>query len=207
MRRPLQSQPPRSLLRISGTVSDRSREQLVTTWTGLPLELSSPVQVAFLPDLTAHRGKLLSRADRGTPVYAASFIRQRRIVIEQDLLSSPAVLRFIFVHELFHFVWVRLGNTRRGEYSRLLMAELAGKARGELGESSAVKKAELQLDHELSPGSKLWRDYACESFCDSAASIFTEGPVHEGARLGKAWSKLRRQWLLQKLADRCRWAV
>jgi hypothetical protein len=206
--RPPQSQPPpRSLLRIRGAVSDRSRKLLVSTWTGLPLELSSPVQVAFLPGLTAYRGKLLSRADRGTPVYAASFIRQRRIVIEQDLLSSPAVLRFILVHEFFHFVWVRLGNTSRAEYSRLLVAELVGKARGELGESSAVKKAELQPDGKLSPPSKLWRDYACESFCDSAASIFTQGPVHEGARLGKAWSKIRRQWLLQKLADRCRWAV
>ena len=208
MRRPLKShQPPRSLLRISGAAGTRSRNLLIATWTGLPLEARSPVQVSFLPDLTAHRGKLLSAANQGTPVFAASFIRQRRIVLETGLRSNAAVLQFIFVHEVFHFAWVRLGNPARQEYSHLLTNELRHRARGELGESSAVKKAELHTGRELSSSSKLWRDYVCESFCDSAACLFVGGPVHDGARLGKRWSALRRDWFLGKMAGDARWAV
>jgi hypothetical protein len=161
----------------------------------------------FLPELTAHRGKLLSANNRGFPVYAASFIRQRRIVLETGLLSSPALLRFIFVHELFHFAWVRLGNRRRDEYSSLLLREIEANARGELGESSAVKKAELRLQTDFCLGSRIWRDYVCESFCDSAGSIFTEGPLHKGFELGKSWAALRREWFLRNLADKFRWGV
>jgi hypothetical protein len=205
--RPPQSQPHRSLLRISGAVSSRSRNLLIKTWTGLPLKPSSPVQLAFLPELTAHRGKLLSGTNRGTPVYAASFFRKRRIVLETGLLSSPAILRFVFVHELFHFAWVRLGNRRRDEYSHLLRQEIDAHARGELGESSAVKKEELQRKFDLGVGSGLWRDYVCESFCDSAGSMFTAGPVHKGLKLGKTWTALRREWFLQNLSDEFRWTV
>jgi hypothetical protein len=173
----------------------------------LPVEASSPVQVLFLPELTAHRGKLLSATNRGTPVYAASFIRQRRIVIETALLSSPTTLRFIFVHELFHFAWARLGNLARDEYARLVANELQCRARGELGESSAVKKAELCSQPDFTSRSKVWREYLCESFCDSAACIFAGGPVHDGAKLGKAPTALRRQWFLGKMAQHARWAV
>lgn len=207
MRRPSQNQPQPSLLRISGTVSARSRKLLITTWIGLPLEASSPVQVAFLPELTAYRGQLLSGSNRGTPVYAASFIRQRRIVLETALLSNPAVLRFIFVHELFHFAWLRLGNARRNQYSCLLSSEIKAKARGELGESSAVKKSEFLAARNLATSSRIWRDYLCESFCDSAASIFTEGPLHEGSKLGKTWTALRREWFLPNSPRVFRWAV
>jgi hypothetical protein len=205
--RQLRNQPPRNLLRIEGAVSARSRNLLFTTWTGLPLEPGRPVQVAFLPQLTAHRGKLLSGADRGTPVYAASFIRRRRIVLETSLLADPASLRFIFVHELFHFVWVRIGNRVRDEYSALLLGEIARHARGELGESSAVKKAELRQHVKLSPNSPLWRDYICESFCDSAARIFTGAAVHTGPSLAKRWTAMRRDWFSSKRDRERRWAV
>jgi hypothetical protein len=157
--------------------------------------------------LTAHRGKLLSGADRGIPVYAASFIRQRRIVLESSLLVDRAALRFIFVHELFHFVWVRLGNRTRDEYSRLLLEEAARHARGELGESSALKKAEIGQHLEVSPCSPLWRDYMCESFCDSAACIFTGAPGHSGPELAKRWTAIRRDWFSSQLACERRWAL
>lgn len=199
---------PRSLLRISGAVSARARNLLLTTWTGLPLEAGRPVQVAFLPELTAYRGKLLSGvADRGTPVHAATYIRERRIVLETSLLSDPSALRFIFVHEVFHFAWVRLGNRKRDEYSQLLLGEIARKARGELGESSAVKKEEIRQKTEGLPQSALWRDYICESFCDSAACIFTGAPVHDGEKLGKAWTAIRRDWFQMNLDGERRWAV
>jgi hypothetical protein len=180
---------------------------LFATWSGLPLELSNPVQVAFLPELTAHKDKLLSGQERGTAVYAATFIRQRRIVLESGLLARPAALRFIFVHEVFHFVWSRLGNTRRNEYVRLVAQEVASNARGELGESSSVKKEELRGDSAISSSPAVWRDYACESFCDSAAFLFTGVVVHEGAKLGKTWIAFRRKWFEQNLRDERRWTV
>lgn len=207
MRLPPQNQRHRSLLRISGRIGSRSRNLLIKTWTGLPLHASNPVRVTFLPKLTAHGGKLLSGTDCGTPVYAASFIRQRRIVLETGLLSTPAALRFIFVHELFHFAWLRLGNTRRAEYSTLLTRELDGKARGELGESSAVKKAEVRFERNICPQSQVWRDYLCESFCDSAACLFGGGPVHDGVKLANTWTVLRRDWFLQSLAEKRSWPV
>jgi len=180
---------------------------LIASWTGLPLNPSSPVQLAFLPDLTVCRGKLLSGAEVGTPVYAAAFLRQRRIVLESGLLSDPAVLRFIFVHELFHFVWMRLSNRVRDEYSRLIAYEMERGARGELGESSAVKKAAIGKGTPSGPVTALWRDYVCESFCDSAGCLFTGAPVHESAKLGKAWTAIRRHWFECKLAGERRWAI
>ena len=147
------------------------------------------------------------RDDRGTPVYAASFIRQRRIVLETGLaLPAPPLLRFIFVHEVFHFAWVRLGNSSERRILQLLMGELRLTARGELGESSAVKKAELRAPPEFRRGSKLWRDYICESFCDSAACILSAGPVHDGAKLGKRWTAFGANGSWGNLADELRWA-
>jgi hypothetical protein len=205
--RQLRNQLPRNLLRINGAVSARCRKLLFTTWTGLPLKPGRPVQTTFLPELTAHRGKLLSRADRGTPVYAATYIRRRRMVLEASLLAHPAALRFIFVHELFHFVWVRLGNRMRHEYSDLLSREMARNARGELGESSLVKKAELKRRFESSPSCALWRDYICESFCDSAACILTGAPVHDGLKLATRWIAIRRDWFEGYLHHERRWAI
>lgn len=128
-------------------------------------------------------------------------------MLETSLLADPAALRFMFVHELFHFVWVRLGNKTREEYSRLLSYEIERRARGELGESSAVKKAALRAERQVSPQSAMWRDYACESFCDSASSIFTGASVHEGPKLGKIWSAIRSDWFQRKLAEGRCWAV
>ncbi len=135
-------------------------------------------------------------------MYAASFIRQRRIVLEASLLSSPTTLRFIFVHEVFHFAWVRVGNRARNDYARLLTNELQHGARGELGESSAVKKAELRLQPEIPSASKLWRDYLCESFCDSAAYMLTGGSVHEGAKLAKSLDRATARMVRGKIGWR-----
>lgn len=173
----------------------------------MPLEAGRPVQVAFRPALTAYNGKLLSRADRGTPVYAAMYIRRRKMVLETSLLAHAAALRFVFVHELFHFAWVRLGNKTREEYSGLLLTEIARRARGELGESSAVKKTELREHAGVSPSSALWRDYICESFCDSAACIFTGRTVHEGPNLAKRWRAIRGDWFDKKIEGEHRWAI
>jgi hypothetical protein len=134
-------------------------------------------------------------------VYAAAYLRERRIVLEKGLLSEPTLLRFIFVHELFHFVWMRLGNPAREEYSCLIAHEIQRLARGELGESSLVKKTGLPKDSQRPIKAPVWRDYVCESFCDSASHLLTGALVHEGSKLGRRWTDLRRAWFEQMLRD------
>jgi hypothetical protein len=161
---------------------------------GLSGLTGSPLFLSTLPQLTAHRGKLLSaQSERGTPVHAASFIRQREIVLETELLHMPR-LRLILVHELFHFVWVRLGNSKRAAYTALLAEERKHRARGELGESAAVRK-------ELDAGT---RDYACESFCDTAAWIYAARCASAVGDLAPRWRKKRKQWFADNLAGELR---
>ncbi len=47
--------------------------------------------------------------------------------------------------------------------------------------------------------SAVWREYVCESFCDSAGALFTGTPVHDGPKLGKTWTAIRRKWFDEKL--------
>lgn len=117
-------------------------------------------------------------------MHAASFIRRREIVLETELLAKPE-LPLITVHEIFHFVWARLGNPARNSYALLLQEELRVKARGELGESSMVKK-----DAALSDT----RDYVCESFCDTAAWLYAPGSKRWPVTLAKRWRERRTAW-------------
>src|SRR5450631_2160359 len=90
----------------------------------IPLRFEgAPVMVRFAPDLTAHRGKLLSRQDAGQPVFAGSFLRKRGIVLDSALLRDRGERARILVHELFHFVWLRLGNPVRACWEGVLEAE------------------------------------------------------------------------------------
>ncbi len=141
------------------------------------------IAVTVRPALTAHRGKLLSGAGHGAPVHAASFIRKRGIVLETELLRHPETLRLVLVHELFHFVWARLGNPTRSGFASLLIEERRRRARGELGESAATKK-----------GASSWKDYLCESFCDTAAWIYAGVENHPEFTLAPKWRNQRRAW-------------
>src|SRR5260370_32307652 len=126
-----------------------------------------PVRVRFLPALRAHRGKLYSDLRRSTaagmPVHAGTFIRQRLIVLDSSLLRRQNDLARILVHELFHFVWVRLGNSNRDAFAGLLESELTRGAKGELGWSPESRKVNLERDL-----SRKWLEYLCVSFCDHA---------------------------------------
>ncbi len=148
--------------------------------------MGSPICVSALRQLTAHRGKLLSaNPQRGTPVHAASFIRRRQIVLEHELLEKPA-LALIVVHEIFHFVWVRLSNAARAGFTALLAEEFRANARGELGESATVRK-------QLARGT-LTRDYVCESFCDTAAWLYGSKAKRGRTALGRRWRDRRAAW-------------
>ena len=150
-----------------------------------------PISISLQPTLFAHRGRLVSgNSTGGVAVYAAAFLRQRKILLEQALLADPTGFRLILIHELFHFVWLRLGNPARQEFGRILSDEQRMCARGELGESSTVRKQML----EAAPTVTLWREYVCESFCDTAAWLYGEAEVKGLFTLRKRWRDLREAW-------------
>ena len=127
-------------------------------------------------------------------MHAAAFIRKREIVLEEALLANAPKFRLILVHELFHFVWAKLGNPARYEYARLLEAERQRGARGELGESSAVAKLKVRESRGL-------RDYICESFCDTGAWLYAGVVQHPEFRLKPRWCALRLDWFRKIFAS------
>lgn len=155
--------------------------------------------------LTACRGKLFSGDARvGEPVHAATFVRERRIVLDSELLARPRLLQLILLHEIFHLVWVRLGNRKRQEYGELLRRELRNRARGEIGESSGVQK-ERFLRGSATAASRGWREYACESFCDTAAWLYVGQSAQRGGGLAGRWRDRRQRWFRASFpeAHRC----
>lgn len=156
------------------------------------------LRVGFLPSLHAQRGRLHSGAGQpGEPVHAASFIRRRSIVLDSSLRSSRTELTRVLLHELFHFAWARLGNPARRSFELLLEAELSVRARGELGWSAEVRKRRF-----LSGDRRLWRDYLCESFCDSAAWFYGGFRRHEEFTLARRYRNRRAQWFVLNLGGR-----
>jgi hypothetical protein len=152
------------------------------------------IRVTYQPELTAHRGKLLSRSSKGTAVLAGTFIGKRRIILDQDLLATPRHLTRIFIHEVFHFVWSRLGNSLRASYEELLDREFERRARGELGWSAESMKT-LLTDEDRLQRSKRWREYLCESFCDTGGWFFGKPGKYSERTLAPAFRKARHQWM------------
>lgn len=168
----------------------RSKQQQVDRiLEGLPALVGGPILVSAAPQLSNHRGKLLScEHGRGAPVYAASFIRERRIVLEDTILSDANLFALILVHELFHFCWPRLSNAKRSSFSELIAAELRAGARGELGESSAVLKP-----------CGLTKPYVLETFCDTAAFLYARVPAHPWYSLATRWRNKRARWFVENV--------
>jgi hypothetical protein len=144
--------------------------------------------------LRAGRDKLYSRRPYGQPVYAASFIRRRSIVLDRELQRRPRELARILVHELFHFVWARLGNPARRSYLALLRKEWKEHARGELGWSAEMRKARLRGGSKSGHPTRQWRDYACESFCDTAACLYSGIARHSEFTLANRHRARRAEW-------------
>jgi hypothetical protein len=150
------------------------------------------VRVRFLPALTAGRRHLYSNRPYGQPVFAGSFIRKREIVLDRELECQPRELARILVHELFHFAWVRLGNPARRSYEALLRREWKQRARGELGWSAELRKNGLRRSSR--PQKTLWRDYLCESFCDTAAWLYSGVRRHPEYTLAARHRDRRAEW-------------
>ena len=127
--------------------------------------------------------------DRSGAVHAGSFPRERLIAFQCPRREFPR----IFAHELFHFAWLRLGNPRRWEYEALLRREFDAGARGELGWSAEWRKRHLTKAIANSRG-KPWREYCCESFCDSAAWLYSGSGAHREYTLAARFRERRRRW-------------
>jgi hypothetical protein len=154
----------------------------------------SPILLEFQPNLRAYRGGLLSGVSEvGHVVHAASFLPDRRIVLESGLAAKPGELRLILTHELFHFVWPRLGNRARTEFDSLLQTECQSRARGALGESSNVAREQLTAEDAVVRSPK-WKNFVCESFCDTAAWLHAGIAESQHFRLARRWRNARAQW-------------
>jgi hypothetical protein len=130
------------------------------------------------------------------PVHAGAFIRERRIAFDAALAADPQEFARIFVHEIFHFAWLRLGNPRRRSYEALLHDEMLRRARGELGWSAEWRKRAL-APRDAGRRSRRWREYVCESFCDTAAWMFSGVSAHPEYTLAHRFREHRRQWFQQ----------
>jgi len=115
-------------------------------------------------------------------------------VLGAALRRHPAERRRIFVHELFHFVWARLGNPARRDWEALLEREWEANVRGELGWSAELRKQKL-TSGDRQNRTRRWREYACESFCDSAAWCWSGLADHDEFTLARRARPPRRRWL------------
>ena len=139
------------------------------------------------------RGKLLTGEGPGTEVHAGAFIRKGEIVLDAVLLGKPKEAGRILIHELYHFVWTRLSNAARRSYEALLADEIRGGASGELGWSSEWRKSALTA-RDVQVRSRRWREYVCESFCDTAAWLSAGRGRHEEFTLPAIPRQRRRAW-------------
>lgn len=180
----------------------RARALLESTLNGMPaLACDSPIRVLFRPRLTMFRGRLRSGGGRGTPVHAGSDLRRRTMTLESELIGDAGELRRIFVHETFHFAWYRLGNPRRAAWEMLLATEIVQRRPGELGWSSESRKISLEAsDH--GGRTRRWREYACESFCDTAAWMYSGVPQHDEYTLPCVQRRRRAECVTNLLGDR-----
>ena len=161
--------------------------------------LENPRRPGGLPHLEGRPIRLeISRelADRRGAVHAGAFIRERRIAFDAELAADPREFARIFVHEIFHFVWLRLGNPRRWSYEALLREELRSRARGELGWSAEWRKRALAA-RDAGRRTRHWREYVCESFCDTAAWLYSGVRAHREYTLARRFRERRRRWFEQ----------
>jgi hypothetical protein len=154
----------------------------------LPPASGKPIRVRFVHDLSTHG-----------PIHAGSLLRERRMLVETSLAKDDAEFTRIFIHEIFHFVWLRLGNPRRRSYEILIAAEIAAGAKGELGWSAEWRKLALGAA-DYRRRTRRWREYICESFCDSAAWFWSETRRHGEFTLAARFRPARRKWFEHTIA-------
>lgn len=161
----------------------------------LPLLVGRGILFEWRPQLTVCDKRLVVGGRGGTPVHAAAFLNQRRVILDSALASRPSELRRIVVHELFHFVWRRLSNQQRWSWEALLHSE---RSHGELGWSAEWRKRRL-THHDRRWRTRRWREYIAESFCDTAAWLYAR--AHRENTLSPRAAARRRRWFLQRIGS------
>ncbi len=151
----------------------------------LPALAGAPIRIETIEGLRDRRGA----------IHAGAFLRQRRIVFDCTAAEFPR----IFVHELFHFAWLCLGNPRRRSFEALLAGE--GPAHGELGWSAEWRKRALAAA-DVHGRTRRWREYCCESFCDTAAWLYYGAAPHPEFTLPARYSARRRAWFRESVESR-----
>jgi hypothetical protein len=150
------------------------------------------IRVELRLGLRVRGGKLVPQ---GVAVHAATYLRERRVVLDRALRRRPRDLHRIFIHELLHFAWWKLGNPRRLAWETLLAGEIRRRARGELGWSAEIRKKSLTAG-DIAVRTRTWREYCCESFCDTGASILFRGKKHDEFTLAARFRKKRESWFV-----------
>jgi len=148
-----------------------------------------------LPPLDGRPIRVVVKASLG-PYHASTSIPRRVILLDAGVLAERGEFERILVHELFHFVWVRLSNASRRAWEDVLREEIAGGIGGEMGWSSEWRKDQLANDSARKRDGR-WRRYACESFCDTAAWMFSGVESHGEFTLGLHAEKVRRRWFVE----------
>jgi hypothetical protein len=131
---------------------------------------------------------------------AATNIRRRLILLDREVLAVHGDFERILIHEIFHFTWVRLANSKRQSWEKLLRSEIARGAKGELGWSAESRKEKLRAP-AIARRSPAWRRYACESFCDSAAWLYAGLRKHQEFTLPARFRRSRARWIRENLAS------
>jgi len=127
------------------------------------------------------------------PHLASTSIPRRVILLDAEVLARRGDFERILVHEMFHFVWVRLPNSTRHAWEQVLAAELDRNTPGELGWSAQWRKEKLAR-RDIRGRSPAWRRYACESFCDTAAWLYSNLRTHDEFTLPVRFRVPRRKW-------------
>jgi hypothetical protein len=83
----------------------------------------------------------------------------------------------------------------------VINAEILHGANGELGWSAESMKLSV-TDQDRTSRSRRWKDYICESFCDTAGWYFGTARRYSEMTLGPRERTLRRDWIREHLLDR-----
>lgn len=94
-------------------------------------------------------------------------------------------------------------NAGRRAWERLLAEEHKAGTNGELGWSAERRKNEL-TGGDVRHRTRRWREYACESFCDTAAFLFSGPGRHEEFTLAAAHRTVRKRWFEPLLRNKIR---
>jgi hypothetical protein len=134
------------------------------------------------------------------PHLAATSIPKRVILLDAEVLGRSGEFERILIHELFHFVWVRLSNRTRRSWEDVIAAEFSHRVRGELGWSAEWRKSKLTRG-DVRGRTPAWRRYACESFCDTSAWVYAGLRRHDEFTLAGSARRVRRKWFAGEVGD------